>query len=492
MKLLQLNSWGIAARLVAIALVPAILMLIAVNVSLYFVAQEEVNNDIRERGRLVAAALAESSQYGVISGNATAVERAARGLLETDRSIASIKVFDAQSRAIVNIETPLGAQGEQTFEAPVEADALDVNLFDTTGGPHVTFEAGQKPVARAGPPVGYVRVVMSPTPLLTAKRERLYLGSALVLLAAMLSGAVGLYLAKRLREPLHGIIGALRRIRQGDYGIAFNGRAAGELGELQAAIADMAKSLGITHQELEDLVATRTQELESAVQLAQTADAEKRRLIARGNVLVEEERRRIALEIHDDLNAALVSIRLEAAALAAKAHADGQSELREGADRIAAVTDDLYRRARNIVKQLRPEVLDTLGLKGAIEEMVRHFDSVHSGCRFEICIGHDLPLIPEQSSIAAYRVVQEALSNVAKYADATRCTVTLKVTSDEASVQLTVADDGRGFDPGARHEGIGLIGMRERADAIGGSMAIESAPDLGTTISLRVPVRGVG
>jgi len=488
MKLLQLNSPGIAARLVAIALMPAILMLIAVNVSLYLVAQDEVNNDIRERGRLVAAALAESSQYGVISGNVAAVERAARGLLETDRSIASIRVFDAQRKAMVDIEAPLATRGAQAFEAPVDAGALNVNLFDTTGAPHVTFEAGPKPAGRAGPAVGYVRVVMSPAPLLAAKRERLYVGSALVLLAATLSGAVGLYLAKRLREPLHEIIRALRRIRQGDYGTIFNERAAGELGELQVAIADMARSLGITHQQLEGLVATRTRELESAVQLAQTADAEKRRLIARGNVLIEEERRRISLEIHDDLNAALISVRLQAAALAAKAHAEGQSEIRDGAERIAAVTDDLYLRARNIVKQLRPEVLDTLGLKGAVEEMVRQFDSIHSGCRFELRIGHDLPSIPEHSSIAAYRVVQEALSNVVKHSSATRCTVTLNAMPLEASVQLVVADDGRGFDPDARHLGIGLIGMRERADAVGGAVTIESGPDMGTTIALRIPV----
>lgn len=488
MKLLRMNSWGVAARLVAIALVPAILMLIAVNVSLYLVAQDEVNNDIRERGRLVAASLAEASQYGVISGNVAAVEQAARGLLATDPSIASIKVFDAQRRAIVDVETPLAAHGSQTFEASVDAGALNANLFDSTGAPHVTFEAGTKSATRAGPAVGYVRVEMSPAPLLVAKRERLYVGSAMVLLAALLSGAVGLYLAKRLREPLRGIIAALRSIRQGDFETRFDQRASGELGDLQAAIADMAKGLGVTRQQLEDLVATRTRELQSAVQLAQTADAEKRRLIARGNALIEEERRRISLEIHDDLNAALVSVRLEAVALAARADAEGQSDLRQAAERIAAVTDELYRRARNIVKQLRPEVLDTLGLRGAIEEMVRHFDGLHSGCRFELQIGPDLPSIPEQPSIAAYRVVQEALSNVVKHADATRCTVTLNAIPEDRSVQLTIVDDGRGFDPGGAHAGIGVIGMRERVDAIGGSIVIESAAGTSTAIIIQLPV----
>jgi hypothetical protein len=83
------------------------------------------------------------------------------------------------------------------------------------------------------------------------------------------------------------------------------------------------------------------------------------------------------------------------------------------------------------------------------------------GMPFRAAHRPDLPSIPEQPSIAAYRVVQEALSNVVKHAGATRCTVTLNAMSDEASVQLTATDDGRGFDPGARHRGIGLIGMRD-------------------------------
>src|SRR5437867_635648 len=119
MKLLQLNNWGVAARLVAIALVPAALMVLAVNLSLYWMAQDEVNDDIRERGRLIAAALAESSQYGVISGNVAAVEQTARGLMATERSLASVKVFDAQRKVLVAIGTTPSSAGAQTFEVAV-------------------------------------------------------------------------------------------------------------------------------------------------------------------------------------------------------------------------------------------------------------------------------------------------------------------------------------------------------------------------------------
>ena len=488
MKLLQLDNWGVAARLVAIALVPAVLMVLAVNMSLYWMAQDEVNDDIRERGRLIAAALAESSQYGVISGNVAAVEQAARGLMATERSLVSVKVFDAQRKELVAIGMTPSSDGAQTFEVAVESGALSVNLFDTTGAPHVTFEAQPQPADRSATPAGFVQIAMSPAPLLATKRHRVYLSSALVMLAAMLGAAAGLNIAKRLREPLNGALGALRAIRQGDYEIDLGHHASGELGDLQAAIAEAAKALGASRQELESQVTSRTKELQSAMVLARVADDDRRRLIARGNDLIEEERRRISLEIHDDLNAALISVRLQAMALAAQAGEGGRPDLRQAAERIAAVTDDLYARARNIVNQLRPEVLDTLGLRAGIEEMVRQFDRIHPACRFAVQLDADMPSFSDQASIAIYRVIQEALSNVVKHAEATQCTVVVSKQKEADGVQFSVRDNGRGFDPSVGHAGIGLVGMRERLDSVGGALDIESSITQGTTVTIRLPL----
>jgi signal transduction histidine kinase len=206
------------------------------------------------------------------------------------------------------------------------------------------------------------------------------------------------------------------------------------------------------------------------------------------NARVEEERRRLSLEIHDDLNSALVSVQLQASALAASADTDSASEIRQAAERIAAVTDDLYARARKIVKQLRPEIIDTLGLPGAMEEMVRRFDEIHPKCRFVFVAAPGLPPLSDEAAIAAYRVVQEALSNVVKHADATRCEVRIERSVEDGAIRLTVSDDGRGFTKEEGPQaGIGIIGMRERITAIGGSLAIESRLGAGTTISIAIP-----
>lgn len=226
------------------------------------------------------------------------------------------------------------------------------------------------------------------------------------------------------------------------------------------------------------------------MRLAQAADDERRRLIARGNELIEDERRRLSLEIHDELNAALVSVRLQANALAAMASDEGRIDTQQAAERIAVLIDDLYRRARAIVTQLRPEVIDTLGLAGAIEEMVRQFDELHSGCRFNFHDEPGLPTVPEPVAIAAYRVVQEALSNVAKHAQASRCDVALQYdgAAGQGAIRLVVADNGKGYDTAAASSaGIGLIGMRERVAALSGSLIVSSSK-AGTTVTAELPV----
>jgi two-component system sensor histidine kinase UhpB len=255
----------------------------------------------------------------------------------------------------------------------------------------------------------------------------------------------------------------------------------------------MARGLSITRQELEEQVATRTSELQKAIDAATKADAERRRLIARGNALLEEERRRIAAELHDHLAASLIFLRMEAqriANLAARtAGASEAQEIRSVAQRLAQTTSELYESARNLVKQLRPEVIDTLGLTGAIEEMVHNYDGLKSGCRFSFEVRPGFPDLRGELAITAYRVVQEALSNVLKHADATLARVTLEPTQP-GHVRITIADNGKGFDTGtSMSAGIGLIGMRERVFNAGGSMNLTSDPLSGTRIAIELPAK---
>jgi two-component system, NarL family, sensor histidine kinase UhpB len=485
---LRTGGWSFTTRLLALALVPAALMFVVVNISLYLVSADEAAAEVRERARIVAAALAEGTRYGVISGNRAAVERTVRGLMQADRSIVAVEVLDMDRAPLVSVSGS-GATGNAfTTESPITVEAIDVDLLDTG---RARKGSDQARGTSADPLAGHVRVSMSPAPLLEAKRSRLLLGSALVLLATVISATVGLALARRLRKPLNLVMAALRSIRGGRFDVVIERTASGELGELQDAITDMARGLDVTHQRMDQEVARRTLQLQEAMQAAQIADAERRRLIARGNELIEDERRRLSLEIHDELNAALVAVRLHANALAAKAQDSGDADLQTGAQRIATLTDDLYRRARAIVSQLRPEMIDTLGLPGAIEEMVRRFDEAATTCRFTFETDGTIPPVDEQVAITAYRVAQEALSNVAKHAHATQCSVALQsVTLEDgrSGIRLVVSDDGRGIATDATPgRGVGLIGMRERVAGLSGLFVLSSSPDLGTTVTVDLP-----
>lgn len=233
-------EWTFTTRLVTLALVPAFLMFVAVNVSLYLVSLDEAQAEVRERGRVMAAALSEGSRYGVISGNTALVERTVRGLMQADRSIVGVDVLDASRQPLVAIHMRELDRALSTIEVPISAGSIEVDLLDaaSTGlGP------GQDRTGRTAPAAGYVRVTMSPAPLLEARRSRLLLGSGLVMLAALVSGVVGLMLARRLRGPLSGVMTALRSIRQGQFDVKVERTAGGELGELQAAIAEMARGL---------------------------------------------------------------------------------------------------------------------------------------------------------------------------------------------------------------------------------------------------------
>jgi two-component system sensor histidine kinase UhpB len=479
-RLLDLARWSIAGRLITLALAPTMLMLIIVNGALYWQSQRDAEADAQDRGQLIARSLAEGSRYGVVSGNTSSIEQTVSGIFAADPSVVRIAVLDSGRRPSVVRQLRSPPREVIDFEVGITAEPLNVDTFDSAG------RAGAQ--ARAAP-LGYVQVTVSPTPIAARRAQRLMIGGTLILLSGLVSLGLGLALARRLREPLVGILAAIREIMAGRFELRPDREAPGELGELQRAVQAMAHGLQLTQDRLEGEVHARTVELRDAVERLRAADDEKRRLIASSNAMVEEERRRISLEIHDDLNAALVTIRMHAASLASAVGSSDKSELAKTADRIVTLVDQTYDRARDIVRNLRPEILDALGLAGAAEEMVRHFDEPKGECRYTFKLTGALPQLDEATAIAAYRILQEAMSNVSKHAHATQCRVTLGPLERDAGIRLCVVDDGEGIDPAANGSGLGLVGMRERLAALGGSLTIGTEPGQGTTLEVVVPVQ---
>jgi two-component system sensor histidine kinase UhpB len=472
---------GIAFRLLAIAVLPAALMFLAVSFALYATAMNDVRRDVGERGQLIANGLAQSSPYGLVSGNLGYVHSAMRQLVESDASIVCIHLLSSQGQAVAAHCKDRKLAEQSSFEAPVRIESMgDMDLLDPTSSPG---PLGQRTL-------GLVRVTMSATPIFEARKGGLLLAIAMVLGAAIASSLVSLRLTRRLRLTMSAVMVALRAVRKGDFKVQLDADEPNELGELQRTILQMAATLNAARHDLEQKVRTRTQELRVAIEQIRQADAEKRRLITHSNALIEEDRRRVAMEIHDHLGASLISVRLEASALAARAEGTGDEDMARAARRIAKTVELLYASTRDIVKSLRPEVMDTLGLSGAVEELVSGYDKVHPDCRFSLALTSALPQLPGELAMQAYRVIQESLTNVIKHARATRASVRLGVSEGGEQLCIEVQDDGVGFDTGtSSRDGLGLIGMRERVASVGGEICISSPQAQGTTITVTLPLK---
>jgi two-component system sensor histidine kinase UhpB len=308
MRQIQAFQWGITGRLVLVAALPALIMFLLITAALYVVSKDEATDTAREHGQLLATALAESSEFWMSSGNELALERNARRLLKADAGIFGIEIQNAEHRTLVSIRGT--ASGQLLIcEHPIASEIFDMDPFGLgrSKDPQVLADRGTR--LRTGPTIGFARITMTDGPILAEKLRRVFFSGIAVLFAALTSTVVGLLLAQRLRAPLRTVMTALREIRQGQYEVDLTPHSYGEIGELQMAIEEMGKGLAVRRSELESLVTSRTQELQLAVDQAAVADSERRELIARSNSQVEEERRRIAREIHDHLNASLIGLR---------------------------------------------------------------------------------------------------------------------------------------------------------------------------------------
>jgi two-component system sensor histidine kinase UhpB len=209
-------------------------------------------------------------------------------------------------------------------------------------------------------------------------------------------------------------------------------------------------------------------------------EAERRRAGSAALHAQEEERARVARDLHDEVNQSLTGLllRLEAAREAAPPEMEG--ELAE----TKALANQAMTELLSLARQLRPTALDDLGLVAAIEGQV---DRLGGEIATNLDVEGDFSDLGDDAQLVVYRVAQEALSNAARHSGAKQVEVRLRRTDGGGGVVLEVTDDGRGFAFDESQRGLGIGGMRERALLIGAELAIESRPGHGTTVRLMVP-----
>jgi two-component system sensor histidine kinase UhpB len=282
------------------------------------------------------------------------------------------------------------------------------------------------------------------------ERERLLVLFAAVLGTVLVNGMV----LRRRFEPLERVIAAMEDVSFGPGGDRPRMPAAGsaEVARLNSAFERMLDRL--------------------ETERSRTAG-----LVLRGQ---EEERARLARDLHDEANQALTAVLLRLQATALQAPPALRAELRATQAVATQAMEELVRLAR----ELRPVALDDLGLAAALRTQVDAF-ARRAHLQAELRLDPAaVDALDDDAQLVAYRVVQEGLSNVARHAGGSH--VLVEVAPEGAQTLVRVRDDGAGFEPGAATDGIGLEGMQERAALAGGLVAVRSAPRRGTTIELRL------
>jgi signal transduction histidine kinase len=268
-------------------------------------------------------------------------------------------------------------------------------------------------------------------------------------------------------------------------------RAGGFLAEVLApfemaylGFTEANKSLQRLTASLEAQVAARTAELQDTLSALQAADAERRRLLARVTTAQEEERRRIAGDLHDDSIQAMTAVSLRLSTLRRLV-----GECQQGVvDRLERSVSESISRLRRLLFELRPPVLDQEGLGAAIRLYLKTALADGPAHRVDDRLERQPPLRTRE---IVYRITQEALTNVRKHAQADRVTVTL--VPHQGGTLVTITDDGAGFDVNqldvSRPGHLGATAMRERAALAGGWCTFDSAPGRGATVRFWIPDR---
>lgn len=255
------------------------------------------------------------------------------------------------------------------------------------------------------------------------------------------------------------------------------------LNQRQAATISHLEKLEI--QRLKQNLQTHSTRLQQQLQ-------ENQRLTHRILDIQERERRHLAQELHDELGQCLTAIRTDARMLL-QDHPDSEDSVNFHAESIDAIARHIYDVTYDLMRALRPTLLDDLGLVDAVRELVRSQHLERQGVKLELILGGALNDMEERLNINLYRMIQEALTNIQRHSDCSLARIRLeRFDADEPTdrLELEVYDNGCGFDTTiiSHKRRFGVLGMQTRAKALGGELAVHSQPGEGTRLWLRIPL----
>ncbi|TDA70093.1 MAG: HAMP domain-containing protein [Clostridia bacterium] len=462
---LLFNLAGVKAKIMGIALALVFLLASCLIWQAQAIYAGTMRANLISGGYSLAAYVAARSEGLILTANIYALHELIADAKKNNEDLRYVFVTDARGRLLVD-----------TFADGLPKGLLSFNPW-SPGQPYSlrTFRSEEGIIHDIAYPIlegdgGVLHLGLSEARLdhaVASLKRRLWL---ITLLVSALGVSMAYALANMLTRPLQELVLATEKIAGGElhWRVPLDWLR-DEFGRLGAAFNSMLDSLQQADAEKQRLAEVRTHLLQKVI----TAQ--------------EEERKRVARELHDQTAQALTTLNLGLSSLATG------SESEEAARRIAALKATAYRAMEEIKAlsyRLRPSALDDLGLGAAVERYVQDC-SRQWGKEIGWHISGLDGRLPGEIEIIAYRIIQEALNNAARHARAENISVVLEKREDQ--LLAIIEDDGIGFEVERTVEAgpdaaLGLAGMQERAELVGGTLQIESAPGAGTTVYLRVPL----
>jgi signal transduction histidine kinase len=323
-------------------------------------------------------------------------------------------------------------------------------------------------------------------------------GLAVIGMAALASAWVSaeIMIVRRTQR----VVDAALRMRAGDFsarvGLLGDNSEMGQLAQtfdsMAAALeerdvenARLIAQMQQLNAELESRVIKRTEQLQISNSKLLETQADLRRLSEELMRSIEQERTRISREIHDQLGQLLTAIKMELRTIDRERGRD-PARVSERLAETFGLIDETIKTVRRIAADLRPGILDDFGLEAAVEWQVQQFRD-RTGIVTDLDTAIDEASLTKDMSTAAFRVLQEALTNIARHAEATHVEVRLEMTDLE--LRLIVEDNGKGLPASSTPRSLGLVGMRERARQLGGSVSVMNRDPQGVKVEMRLPLQ---
>ncbi|HYF90749.1 MAG TPA: sensor histidine kinase [Symbiobacteriaceae bacterium] len=443
---------SIRLKLLAVVVLLTVTLGVAVTVQLRTALLRTAGAELDKRSISIAADLAMRVTEPLLTRNTLDVRDILLDIASNNPDVRYALVVDSQNRLVAH-----------TFQGGFPRDLLAHRPVQLGDNPDlVILQSDEGPLHDAAAPIvgglaGHVRVGLTETHLVASLRQVERLQVITVILVGLTALGAAYYGIFRLTRRVQDLALAARRVGAGDMTPRVAPGAPDELGILAGAFNEMTERLAAAGEAVRAKEQARTELLQKVL----TAQ--------------EEERGRISRELHDEIGQALTGLIVGLKVL--KGPTDAQ-RLRD----VAAATLESVRR---LSRDLRPAVLDDIGLVAALRRYTEDFSRLHGIEGTLQVVGHEETRLAPAVETTLYRVVQEALTNVARHSGARHFGVVLDLRGPV--IQAIVEDDGRGFDPASPKAGMGLASMTERTALVGGAVTIESRPGGGATVYVKVP-----